>query len=108
MATMLMKLCPVVSRSVTMRIGRVGRLLLGAVQGVVVGGVLVVLEVDGDGLGVDDVADVVGDHLAHRLADQRAQGAQERRREADDRRQDDVDGGGAEGGGVVGLGDALR
>ncbi len=88
--------------------GARGRLVLGALQGVVVLGVLVVLEVDGDGLLVDEVADVVGDHLAHGLAGDGAERAQERRGEADERRQGDVEGGGAEGGGVVGLRDALR
>ena len=44
--------------------GPVGSLLLGAVEGVVIVRVLVVLEIDGDRLGVDDVGDVVGDRAA--------------------------------------------
>ena len=50
--------------------GPVRRLLLGAMQDVVVARVLVVLQVDGDRLLVDEVGDVVGDHLPLSFADQ--------------------------------------
>ena len=66
-------LCVRPVRSLTIRHGPGGGLLLGTVQHVVVARVLVVLQIDGDGLGVDDVGDVVGDHLAHRLTRQGAQ-----------------------------------
>ena len=46
-------------------------------QGVVVAGVLVVLQVDGHRLGVDEVGDVVGDGLAQGLVDHGGQRAQD-------------------------------
>ncbi len=84
----------------------VGRLLLGPVQGVVVAGVLVVGQVDGHGLGMDQAVDIVRDGLALGVAGIAGKEMEDHGQERRPRQEADPKAGPAEGGGLAGAGAA--